>query len=225
VGPEAYSKLLPAMKEFHGGVGGTVIGPMVVTRGSGFLMRTLGFFGRLPPASGKNGYSHLSCVSDGNGNEVRVFDYSHTFKTRFEATRHGFVENVLGGLIQFKFEHVALPSEELVGSVNDISLCESLFNLPTLNSELVISSVPPLVSSLDSGQYWGWKGKSVAIFLFWGYVRLPSFFSKLLYVEDVNVPHRDGVGWLVQVQLFTFFGLLLGYVGHVQPKETSRWKE
>lgn len=215
VGADAFAKLSPAMKSFHGG-GGKVAGPFIVTRGKGILMGLMARIGSLPPPS----KGILTCLSDGTGREQRTFCDGHIFESRFQDTKNGFVENVLGGLIQFRFHHDAKASKDLVPFVLSLEQCEDLYRLPefanSCNPSLPPDQKPTPGICLDDTQHYGWKGESTDIYLFWGSLRLPSFFQQLLYVKDVNIPHRDGQGWYVQVELFCPFGLLTSYIGHVR---------
>lgn len=108
--------------------------------------------------------------SDGDGDETRIFDNKHVFQSRFEETDHGYVENVHGGLIQFQFEHTPLPSPKLQDQILDRDLCESLFQLPTLDKKLVVTKNDLRNTCLeDSESVYGWKGRSTAIWLFGRY--------------------------------------------------------
>ena len=185
-------------------------------------------------------YCRVTVTNDGGsqgGEESRLFFHpeaptderrAHRFVSRFGWDgQHGFYENVLGGLIRFQFHHTAASASELISGVTpeDRQLCERLYyealpkHLRGGEEEGNRRSSPSSSSclALSDSNVLGWRGRSSAVRALFGAVPLPGpWLTCGMEVRDVNIPHRDGRGWFVQVHLQSSFGLLTSYVGHVR---------
>lgn len=194
------------------------------------MLRTLHALGQLPPPSPQPpGHTSLTTVADGTGRERRCFgdiskrpmgymrpDSRHIFESQFAATKHGFVENVLGGILQFTFEHTPGSSKQLQPRVSDMALCEDLYRkLPESLAPALPAGQSCLALDMENAE-WGWMGRSTSVRGMFGMVPLPHWASLGMRVEDVNIAHADGRGWFVQVRLTCAFGLLTSYTGHVR---------
>jgi hypothetical protein len=218
VGQNAFAQLPPAMVGFFD-KGGVVEGRFAVQRGGGVLPWLVCAVGGLPPAAQQ---CLVRVVSSAGGSEHRTFDGANDFVSHFAAAPDAsgtmrVVERVLGGLVQFEFDHRGAPAAELAAAVHDRAACARLYGASVENAAAGDDGID------RGGKYFGWRGQSTGVRLLWGVTPLVPG-PALLRVRDLNVPHADGRGWYVEVELSSPFlqwgaddgGLIVRYAGHVR---------
>ena len=264
LGEDVFQRISPCMKSFHG-QGGHVRGVFAVSRGLGWILRVLAAIGGLPsPSPDPPGFVVLTADSDGTGPEHRVFDPSlhpsspetscdlnrgdrtggSVLNSHFRHTRHGGIsEDVLGGLLRFRFQVEGAPGHRLLPRVDDVGQCIWLYDcLPAADGGVdtqcprAPAAAPPSHDTTDveeesarpsclavhdeqdprDAETWGWRSWSSDMWGLFGLVPLPSWLTMGIQMSNVIIPHADHRGWFVQVRATCWFGELVHYAGHVR---------